>query len=481
LTLDAPLALLWLAAVPIAWWIRRMRSGAPVVRVASLLAFRGAADTQPSSSPRRAADVPFVLTLAAMALLALAAAGPGFGAPGSATFYVVVDRSASMSARTCDAERRIDEALRSAVPGADVVRHDLAGAADGLPGSLAEHVARARREGFPGVVVATDAAFSAIAGVACVGPSRGAAANVSVAAAALDADAVVLTVRNHGREAARVRVRSGGDEREVDVAAGGVASARFTSPPRGAGAIYEIASPQDDLAADDRVEVVRRGGVPRVTFAGGADACPRLAAAVRAARPAAAGEGGIEVAYRGTAGDAPDVPRLVVAPPASAAGAIRATASPSAVRGGEVVGHGDAASVLPASGTSLAATGTLTGGEPLWSSAAGVLLARAPRLAVLAVDPEDPHSDWHRDPSFPVLVASVLETLADGPDRLEAVSAVPPAESDVVREPRPTSLPAELRAVVRPAADAPLVVRPAAWIAGVAALLLVVAAALPRR
>lgn len=250
---------------------------------------------------------------------------------------------------------------------------------------------------------------------------------------------------------------------------------------------YEIVAPRDDLAADDRVEVVRLGGVPPVTFVGGTNSCPRLAAAVGAASPAAGASDrrGIEIAYRRAPGDEvrdhTSVPRLVVAPTASTAGTIRATAAPRTLRGDEIVGQGDAAAVLPASGTTLAATGTLDGGEPLWSCADGVLLARALGLTVLAVDPEDPRSDWHRDPSFPVLVAAALESLAGGPDRLEIPSGVPTSESDVVREPRPTSPPADIAAVVRRAADAPGVTRPAPWLAVAAALLLVIAAALPRR
>jgi hypothetical protein len=483
LTLDAPLFLLALAAVPVAWWIRRMRTGAPVVRVASLLAFRGAGDASPSSAPRRATDVPFVLTLAAMALLAVAAAGPSFGASGTASAYVVVDRSVSMTARTCDADRRVDLVLQAASPGAAAVRHDLVGAEDGLPGSLAEHLARARGEGYAGVVLVTDAPFDAVAGVACVGPSRGAGTNVSLAGVALDGEEAIVSLRNHGRADVTVAVRSGSEERAAGVPAGGVASVRFAAPARGARAVYELASPRDDLAADDRVEAVRRGGVSEVTFAGGESACPRLAAAVRAACPqaAAAGDGGVVVAYRRAADADAERPRLVVAPPASSAGAIRTTASPRTVRGDEIVGHAAAAEVLPASGVTLVATGTLTGGEALWSTADGVLLARAPRLAVLAVDPEDARSDWHRDPSFPVLLAAALESLADGPDRLEASPPIAASESDVVRAPRPTSSPEELAALVRPAADAPQVRRPAPLIAALGALLLAVAAALSRR
>jgi hypothetical protein len=355
-------------------------------------------------------------------------------------------------------------------------------------------VERARREGFPGIVVATDAPFAVVPGVACVGPTRGAAANVSVAAAALDGGDAVVGLRNHGDSGVRVRLRSGGEEREVDVPAGGSAPMRFAAPSRGQHAVYEIVAPRDDLAADDRVEVVRRGGAGRVTFVGGAEACPRLAAAVRAtgAETGMAGDGVIEVAYRGATDDGGDAPRFVVAPKASEGGPIRVTSAPRSIRGDDVVARGEVAAVLPASGTTLAVTGTVTGGEPLWSSPDGVLLAatsrvvlgadpRARRLAVLAVDPEDPRSDWHRDPSFPVLVASVLDALADGPDRLDPIGSVPSVESDVVREPRPTSAAEELRSVVRRAADAPDVVRPAPWIAGAAALLLVAAAALTRR
>jgi len=80
-----------------------------------------------------------------------------------------------------------------------------------------------------------------------------------------------------------------------------------------------------------------------------------------------------------------------------------------------------------------------------------------------------------------VLLAAALEALADGPDRLEASPPIAASESDVVRAPRPTSSPEQLAALVRPAADAPQVRRPAPLIAALGALLLAVAAALSRR
>jgi hypothetical protein len=488
-TFERPLALALAAAVPLAWWLSRNRSGAPVVRVASLLAFRHAAAATPSAAPRRAIDLRLAMVLAAMTLLALAAAGPAFGAAARAAFYVVFDRSVSTTARTCDAATRTDTLLRDIAPDAERVVRELRNAdgTDGLPESLAPHLAAARDGGFPGVVLVTDSAIEATPGIAIVGPSAGAAANASVASAVLDGDDAVVAVRNHGAKDVTVRLVCADVAHDVAVPAGGVGTARFAAPDRGEMATFEIVSPPDDLTADDRLVVRRTGGARRVHLTGANPrACPHLEAALRAAGAEIAhdGESDADVTYgRGIVAPA-HRPRLVVlAPPFAMStgdtpGAIRESPAPGSetVTGAQVVGRGPFVDVLPAPATLLAPTSRLVGGDAAWSVPDGAIVSSTTDLIVLAVDPEDPRSDWHRDPSFPAFVAAALDRLTDGPDRLVAVVAVPPSESDVVHAPPATSSPEALRAVMRPAGAREDDVRPARWLALGAAVLLGAAA-----
>jgi hypothetical protein len=502
-TFERPWLLALLVAVPIAWWIHRSKSGAPVVRVASLLAFRGASATTPSSAPRAALDWRIAFVLAAMTLLALGASGPAIGASRGEAFYVVVDGSASMSARTCDAAERAERLLREAAPGAERVDRALRppGAPDGLPESLAPHLDDARRRGFPGVVLVTDAPVAAMPGVAVIGPSAGAAANVSIASVTLDGDEAVVALRNHGAAGVVAQVRSGGASRDVEVPGGGIGTVRFPAPSpgekapeRGAGprrgppAAFEIVSPADDLAADDRITVERRGGARRI--GGELVREAHLLAALRAvdARLVLPGPWDAAVQFGGGVSPPGREPLLIVSPRnptvlARERSRIRFDAQIGfrTVRGDEIVGRGEFADVLPSPGTTLVACGRLDGGEPIWSDPNGVLAARDGDLIVVAIDPEDPRSDWHRDPSFPAFVAAALDRLTGGPDRLDPVASVPPSESDVVRDPPRTASTEDLRAVLRRAGPVPDAVRPARWLALAAALLLLCATLVPRR
>jgi len=145
----------------------------------------------------------------------------------------------------------------------------------------------------------------------------------------------------------------------------------------------------------------------------------------------------------------------------------------ASVRGDAVIGRGALAGVLPAPSTTLVASRRYSGGDETWSDAEGVLATMTKDAVVLAVDPEDPRSDWHRDPSFPAFIAAALDHLAGGPDRLVPTYAVPPSESGVVHEPPRTSSSDELRAVLRPGGAAPDAARPARWLALAAGALLV--------
>jgi hypothetical protein len=494
MSFETPLALALLLAVPIAWWLARARRGAPVVKVASLLAFTGAAETSPSAAPRRAIEVRLVLVLTAMTLAGVAAAGPAVGTSRAAEFYVVVDDSASMSAHVYGQQTLVSRAERIL---ADVhptavhekrrlLRRSTWGGAfyvgpsvppdplwsresDGLPATLARHLDAARDAGFQGIVLVTDAAFSAMPDVAVIGPTAGARTNVAVSAAALDSDEAVVTIRNFGPANVAAVVRSADVSREVAVPALGMATARFAPPDRGEEATIEVNSPADDLPADNRLVVVRRGGVRR---AGLFEPSAHVEAALRAC--------GVEI-VRGGEGDVNVVRRDEVTYFGVSLEARRTPAKSVVVRGDSVVGRAEFVDVLPAPGTTLVAPTRLLVGEPIWSDAAGALAVATRDSVVLAVDPEDPRSDWHRDPSFPAFVAAALDHVGGGPDRLDARYSIPASESDVVHEPPRTSSPDEIRAVMRPSGPSPDAVRPAPWLALAAGSLLAVAALLRPR
>jgi hypothetical protein len=471
LTFEAPLALALLALVPLAWWLHRNRRGAPVVKVASLLAFEGAT-VPPSAAPKRAIDVRIVLILVAMTLLALAAAGPVLSGARTDAMFVVVDHSASMTARTCDASKRWDEVLVQAAPDASPVMERLGdeGGADGLPERLVPWISKARADGFPGVVLVTDAELAPIPGVAVVGPSSGAKTNVAVAAAVLDGNEAIVSLRNYGRSDVVVKVRCADVTRDVALAAHGAGTARFAAPDRGEMATFEIVSPEDDLAADDRLVVRRAGGARRVRLREEI-ACPHLEAALRAT--------GAEIVRGGAAADVVVDYRSGFPPSAKAGATPRLAVAPeglrpsSVVRGDHVVGRGAFADVLPSPATTLVAGDRLDGGGVAWSDGAGTLVSDDAGLVVVALDPEDAGSDWHKDPSFPAFVAAALDRLTGGPDRLVAVDPVPASESDVVHDPPRTASPEGIRALLR---RDPAAVHPARWLALAAAVLLAAAA-----
>jgi len=322
--------------------------------------------------------------------------------------------------------------------------------------------------------------------VAIVGPSAGAAANVAIASAVLDGDEAVVSVRNYGTKDVAVKLACADVARDVAVPAGGAAAARFAAPDRGEMATFTITSPQDDLAGDDRLVVTRMGGARRVSLAASKGSCPHLESALRAAGVDVASNGpsDVDVTYGRSIAAAVRRPRLVVlAPPfttstGDARAAIGAADAPRSetLTGAQVVGHGAFAEVLPAPATVLAATSRLVGGDAAWSAEDGVIVASSSDLLVLAVDPEDPRSDWHRDPSFPAFIAAALDALTGGPDRLVPLGAIAASESDVVHEPPNTSSADEIRAVMRPAGADPYAVRPARWMALAAAILLGAAA-----
>jgi hypothetical protein len=472
---DRPAWLLVLVALPLLWWLHRRRAAARIVRVASLLPFPALDATASSHAPRRRTDVVLALALSAATALAFGAASPRIGTHDAGSVYVVVDVSASMSAAGCDAPLRAARILGAAAPGAlcdvhtlpgpDQARRVAAGQAlesaprptqpDGLPASIATHLEAARAAGHPGILLVTDRDVGALPGVVVVGPSPSGDANVAVTDAFLDGDRARFTIRNFGHRDVDVAVETAppSGARAARVAARADATVDVAAPRPGESLTVRVVAPAGErLAADDALTVRREGGVRRVRLDAAA-ACPRLAAALRAAGAEVATDGEVDatVTYR-RAPDAAGRARVLHVAPVAGAGRGGLALDPAAagpVAGASVAGRPGDGPPPPSPACSLAAVGRLTGGEALWTDGAGCLAAVLAGEVALALDPEDGRSDWHRDPSFPVAVAACLDLLAGGPDRLRAVDAVPASESDLSAPQPPTPSPRDVRRVVR--------------------------------
>ena len=511
MTFDRPLLLALLVAVPILWWLHRRRREPVVVRVASVLPFRGGADAVPPASRRRAAAWALALLAIAAGALSLAAAGPSFGATARDAILVVVDDSASMGASLADGTTVLRDALsraaallaRAAPPAEIHVRtlgshetrvvanasaladlaFDVRGE-DGLPGRLPTEFEAAMAQAFPGAVVVTDAALPAARGLVVIGPATAAARNTWLAGAVLDGDSAVVTVVTNADAPVRALVSDGDRAVEVIVAAHGAASARLRAPRRGARARYTIVANGGSLAADDVLTVERVGHRARALVIEHGRRARELAFALEAADVDTADAGApsppynVRVVHGGTIeAEAGDLPVLHVAPRASAprAPVTVVPASSRRLRGDQVVGSSDAA-VLPAPATTLIAPTRLSGGAPMLRDAEGVLVAAAERLVVIAMDPEDASSTWHDDPSFPVTIAAAIDALTGGGDRLASTLPVPAQESDLPSAAPALPSPEDVASVVRHGAARDAVVAGAGAARPATALYLVAAA-----
>ena len=462
------------------------------MKVASLLAFRGADALHPASAPKRSFDATLALLLAAAAALALAAAEPRLASRRADAYYVVLDGSVSMTSRTCDAVARAQSLLAEAAPAAVRADHPLlpsgtGRADDGLPGSLEPHLDAARVRGFPGIVLVTDAAVEPMPGVAVIGPSEAASRNVAVSSVSLDGADAVVSLRNFSDREAEVTLRGGGGDRAVTVAARAIAVVRVPAPEPGMRARYAIAGSRDDLAADDVLEVERLGGIRRVRFERDVP-CPRTEGALRASGALAVPGEDPEavVRYAMPWAETGARPTLVIAPrpsePNGEGAGLRLVAAGNDTLRGDVLVGGEGAVVLPSPGTTLVAPLRVAGAVgATWSDASGAVAVALPGLVVLTADPEDPRSDWHRDPSFPAWIASALDRLAGGPDRLVPMSPVPVAESDVVHPLPVTSSPERLREMVRHGEADEDPVPLGAWSAGAAGAMIAAACLLRTR
>lgn len=484
MTLDTPAWLLLLGAVPVVWWLHRTASRPGVIVVASVDLFRGAR-TDASVRPRRAADAALACILGAIGLLALCAAGPGIGAASDDEVLVLVDRSASMEAlsrgpgRTSaadDAATVLSGLLSRAAPRAVARREDLtATTTQELVLEAAEGLDAVRRHGFRGAILLTDRQVDAGPGIVVVGPREGRGPNAALSAAALSGERALVTVMNHAGVDAACTV--GGDAATVElaVAAGDHATAVLPAPPRGGSTTFRLRArfadgSEDSLARDDRLSVRRAGGrgLPRARLA---TPSPRLSALLEILAQEAGGE--IEIDVRNGPGAEGDG---VVFVPAGSAGA-----GSREVAGASLRATGLLDLALPSPSAVLVATGRLADDGAALADTEGTLVRVLGARVEIALDPEDPLSTWHRDPSFPVLVAAALEHLAGGPPRLEWTQGVPPAQSVLPTEGVPEPSLESVAAIVRPAREDGSRTDLSPWFAGAAAVLVAAAVVLGRR
>jgi hypothetical protein len=212
------------------------------------------------------------------------------------------------------------------------------------------------------------------------------------------------------------------------------------------------------------LRVVRQGGVRRVRIGGPGAAAPRLRSLLQTLGievvEAALDEPDVEIVVGGDA-SAPipsDVPQLRLA--ASTAGATERR-----LDGGRIASAGVLADAVPSPGVTLVSMGRWSSLDAAalgsWRTVDGAVAAASERLVVCTLDPEAEASTWHHDPSFPVFVASALEHLVGGADRIEMVDGLP--RHELLRE-QPVPPPAEVAAVrslVRPAHEDPTTWSPA--------------------
>lgn len=267
IALDAPAALVGLAALPVLYWLHRRRTRALPVVVPSLRFLDPDDDAQREARTQRL-DLNLLLSLLGAAAVALAAAGPRVRASHAPkTVRVVVDEGVAMAARSADgttarerAEQVVDTLRALLRTGEDLVR----AFGPGDPADRAERGRAALR------LVVTDRARDAGPGVivVAVGDPDGRNAGIVAAAPAELPDppdpeasgdgaagrAVFVTVRNDAPVARALRLTAeGGASAAFDVPAFGLVS-RTLAVPAGEGPIrVTLSDPDGALAADDRV------------------------------------------------------------------------------------------------------------------------------------------------------------------------------------------------------------------------------------
>ncbi len=477
MTLDRPSWLLLLLALPLLWWLhRRLRAPREVV-VAAVAALRGAHVQTARGAARRVLDVDLALLLAAVALLALSAAGLRTGGDGAA-ILVALDTSASMRVRPGGAGgedllglawRVARERAANAAPDADLVVVDLdvpqnaermpvsgapappptasggRGGVDDLPASLVPVLERARREGFPGVLLLTDRVLDLGADIVLSGPGVEPPRTAAVVGAILDGERALVTVLRgaetglaletevEGRAATRVAV-PGGE---------GLATLHVAAPPRGGAATYRVLGGAGG-GPMGALHVTRVGGVSRVRISGPGRAAPRQRALLAALSIEVTEsvldtvEAELVVGGPATAPAGDDPPRLhvAVAPAVDTEdaedGGVAVRAGRGVLSAARIAAAGELAESVPAPGVTFERRGVLdlAAGAPrgTWTAPDGIVAAVLPRRIVTTLDPEASSSTWHADASFPVFYLRAFELLAGGPDRLRPTDALPLSE-----------------------------------------------------
>ncbi len=498
MTLAAPGWLLMLLALPVLWWFHRRLAAPRDVVVASLLLVPATGEGAPATRSARSRDTALALLLGAIAVLAIAAAGPRLAQAERAVILVVVDGSVSMGAldrsgsarpgdgrtapgptaferalahasatlrespQTADARLLVRRLCDPAVAGEELDvdalaawRTELAGE-DGLPATLVPHLEAARATGAAGVLLITDRAGGSAPGVVVLSPptresARPREGNVALEDAWVDGDQLVVSVRNHGTEAVQLAVRSlasepvsdsdaergpqrGPQRAACELEPQGIATVRFDAPPQGVAADVALTQPtghapwSDALPADDRLVVtvdrgsraVRLDGIPADSV------IARLLRVLEFELSDRHGGAALAVVRGGAISDGPGLQFV----PAEGGAGVSLTPVPDPALSGAAVSGGDATqSALPAPATRLVATSRLVGGESLLESPDGSLAVRVGRRVVVALDPDDPASGWHRDGSYPALVGAWMDELLGPPVELSIGGRVSPSES----------------------------------------------------
>ncbi|MHC4923516.1 MAG: BatA domain-containing protein [Planctomycetota bacterium] len=419
MTWERPALLVLLALVPILLWLRSRARRPRVAEASSLLVWRQVAHENP---PPVTAHPPIssVLEAIAVALLVVGIAGPGLAVKReNAPLRAILDVSPSMKARGSDGVSFEDRA-RAAAEAAGLTIVEAAQPlrvlpaegpclvlTDGVLDGLSSNSGRVRSIGFGERVL--NAGILAASGVVLVGDR----VQLHFVVAAHGGSGPVEAMLRLGRVSRRLTLQPGVPAEVVveEYLAGG-----------GGGFEAQLLLKGDAMPGDDRV-IVRRVGGGAVTFLGAAEP---LSQALRAAGATETRPGdGVNVVLRG-----PGRTLKVLAMKGkgeSVAGRDVSGSSHPLMRGVRIdpqvtLGNRNAR-LEPGSEVLLAA-----GGEPLMTFG-NFPSGASERVAGLTMG-FHPGGTWvTNDPSFVVFAQNLVEWCAGGPDRIECLGLLDPAET----------------------------------------------------
>lgn len=447
MSLATPLGLLALLLLPllVLWHVRRRRPRRIVVP--SLLPFVSGAGGPPPR-PRRVLDLSLVLQCLVVVAGTLGLCGASCSAGGPSSWTVVVDRSLSMQGRQADVARALGGLLAESRTPPELLRLETLGrsgeaivvaastelgevfetlfaavppapAADGLPRSLAPHLA-----GGGDRLLITDRAADAIG----ADPSLRV---LSIGAAGIGAGVVGyvpdtdqrgrLRVRMAGTGAARdpaaIVLRVGDEEHRLQPAATTrYADVPVEAPRTDTEVVLVLESPSRGAVELDRVVLLPATEGAQVFVADDTpEVVGRLLQVWGVERAVTAADADVRV-RTGVPVDEAAAPTIWLAP--AAGPYVQDAASRGRLAGADVVGRPDVPT-LPAPVTRLEVVSLLEGDEALWRGPDGALVLELPRHTVIGLRVEEP---WTSDASFPALLAHTLDRLvpqAGRPPRIE--------------------------------------------------------------